>query len=58
MDKGENNMKKIMIKDFSFNYRMPREFYGLGNNRLKAFLVWIAHCWNKNMCDVWQDIGY
>ena len=39
------------------HYRLPHEFYGLGNNWKMAFRLWIFHYWHGNCLDIFATKG-
>jgi len=45
------------IDEVKINYRFPWEFYGYGNNVIKAIAIWLFYSWNSNMCDIYQEQG-
>lgn len=50
-------MKKILLEDISFAYRMPKEFIGFGTKLFGAIIIWAFWYWNNDMCGVWQSVG-
>lgn len=40
------------------NYRLPHEFYGLGNNWRTAFRLWLFHYWTGNSLDICGTKGF
>ena len=40
------------------HYRLPHEFYGLGNTWKMAFRLWVFHYWTGNSLDIWGTKGF